>query len=81
MSKPTTRRRKTEKRIRRRPKIEEVIRSLPFCSLSGLPEEVSTVAAPAITAKKATPPAIPKTIDRTDLTKFSGLVERQPSTV
>ncbi len=55
--------------------------SLPSWILCGLPEEVSIIAEPARTAKKAMPPAAPNTIVRVDLTNFSGLVERQPKTV
>lgn len=61
--------------------MEEVIISLPSRILSTLPAEVRTIALPPRTAKKAIPPAAAKTIERIDLTKNSGLVDRQPKTV
>lgn len=69
--------------IRKSPMREEKIISLPFLSRSGSPAEVSTVALPAKTERKAIPPEMPKTIDRIERTKGAadGSVERQPITV
>ena len=81
MSKPTTRNRNTEKTMIKIPKRDEVMVSLPVCSFSGLPPEVSTMALPPSTAKNAIPPATPKTMDRIDFTNSSGFVDKHPKTV
>ena len=81
MSKPTTRRRKTEKMISKRPKIEEAMMSFPLFKRSGSPDEVRTIALPTNIERKAIPPETLKTIFSIELAKNSGLVERQPKTV
>ena len=51
--------RKTERRIKTRPMIAEVIISLPLLSLSGLPAEVVTMKTPKRIRARASPPPMP----------------------